>query len=322
MTVRLTVQRSAWLDRVRSVADSMPGLVPVVKGNGYGFGRPALLRVAAELADTVCVGTIHELDSIPAGIRPVVLTPVVEAPAWLPEQAVLTVSSAADVDTLLGWSGHVLVKLRSTMNRFGAAAEDVDDVLRRCADASLTVVGTSLHLPLAGSEDERRAEIERWIDRLDPSRELWISHLDPQLYRALVDAHPRRRLRIRVGSALWHGAKDQLRLSAHVLATHPIAAGTPAGYRLTPAETNGTIVAVGAGSAHGVAPIVTTADHGSKRLLSPFHFGRQRMPLHEDPHMHTTMCLVPEGQPTPRRGEWVDLQRPLTHTNVDEIVWL
>jgi hypothetical protein len=43
MTVRLTVDRAAWMAHLRSTAAAYgDGLVPVVKGNGYGFGRPLL----------------------------------------------------------------------------------------------------------------------------------------------------------------------------------------------------------------------------------------------------------------------------------------
>ena len=42
MALRLTVQRAAWQAHVDAIAASVDGLVPVVKGNGYGFGRPTL----------------------------------------------------------------------------------------------------------------------------------------------------------------------------------------------------------------------------------------------------------------------------------------
>jgi len=73
-------------------------------------------------------------------------------------------------------------------------------------------------------------------------------------------------------------------------------------------------VMIGCGSAHGVAPLADGR--------SPFHFGRQRMTLLEAPHMHTSMCVVPTGGPTPRVGEWVDVQRPLITTQPDRIDWV
>ena len=53
-------------DRWRSAHDSFvadrPGVVPVVKGNGYGFGRDVLCAEAARLGvDTIAIGTYAEL---------------------------------------------------------------------------------------------------------------------------------------------------------------------------------------------------------------------------------------------------------------------
>ena len=44
MTLRLTVNRQAWLDHVRLTASQHGTTLPVVKGNGYGFGRPILFE--------------------------------------------------------------------------------------------------------------------------------------------------------------------------------------------------------------------------------------------------------------------------------------
>ena len=104
-----------------------------------------------------------------------------------------------------------------------------------------------------------------------------------------------------------------LRLTADVLQTRPVAAGDTAGYRLTPVPGDGTLVMIGAGSANGVAPLP-----GDR---SPFHYSRTRMALVEPPHMHTSMVIVPSGQPCPRVGDWVDLQHPLTLTTIDELLW-
>ena len=79
MTVRLTVQRARWEAHVHSVAAAVDGLVPVVKGNGYGFGRATLHPIAATLSDHVCVGTVHELDGVAGGTAAVVLTPTLRA---------------------------------------------------------------------------------------------------------------------------------------------------------------------------------------------------------------------------------------------------
>ena len=85
------------------------------------------------------------------------------------------------------------------------------------------------------------------------------------------------------------------------------------GIASSPAAARGSLVMVGAGSAHGVTPL----DGG----LSPFHHSRQRLALVEPPHMHTSMLFVPRGQPVPSVGDWIDVQRPLISVSADEVVW-
>jgi hypothetical protein len=143
---------------------------------------------------------------------------------------------------------------------------------------------------------------------------LWLSHLQPSSYSALGNRHPGRFFRLRLGTTLWHGDKSFLHLHADVLAVHEIAAGDRAGYQLNEVPSDGHLVVVGAGSAHGVA---TLADG-----VSPFHFGRCRLGLLEPPHMHSSMVLVPLGSPCPAVGEQVDVQRPLITTFVDEVEWV
>jgi hypothetical protein len=103
-----------------------------------------------------------------------------------------------------------------------------------------------------------------------------------------------------------------------VLHTAPVRAGDTAGYFLTTVPADGTLLAIGAGSAHGVVPLV--ARDPDRR--SPFHFARQRLQLLEPPHMHTSLVIVPGGQPCPRIGDRVDVQRPLTATAIDELEWV
>ncbi len=66
MTVRLSVKQAVWRAHVADVVTRTDGLVPVVKGNGYGFGRLRLAAIAAEFCDTVAVGTVHELGGLPS----------------------------------------------------------------------------------------------------------------------------------------------------------------------------------------------------------------------------------------------------------------
>ena len=319
MSVRLTVERAAWIEHVHGTAAAYGhGLVPVVKGNGYGFGRSALHEaVHSAGARHVCVGTIHELHDVPEPLVPVVLTPTLAAPTST--RPVLTVGSLAHVDALHGWHGRVMVKVAGSMHRYGIEPALVHELVDACAAAALQVEGFAVHLPLAGDDASRLAEIDTLVAPLPARAPVWVSHLTPDSFHTLQERHPDRPWSVRVGTALWHGVPrgSFLRLTAEVLDVRPIRQGDVAGYRHTPAAATGWLVAVGAGSAAGVAPL--DSDDPTRR--SPFHFAQQRLTLLEAPHMHTSLVVVPEGQPCPAVGDRVDVQRPLTTTFVDEVVW-
>ncbi len=308
VTIRLTTKEAVWRAHVADLATRVPGLVPVVKGNGYGFGRAWLAGVAAEIADTIAVGTVHELDGLPGDVEVVVLTPTLTPPSS--PGAILTVGRHEHVDVLRGWSGSVIVKLSSQMRRYGGDA----DLVGAAQATGLQVVGVAIHPPLVGEPVERADQIEERLDETPVDLPIWTSHVELDDHRRLVAAHPDRTFRLRLGTALWHGDKRALHLEADVLDVRPIAAGETAGYRLGSVPSDGHLVMIGAGTANGISALPDGR--------SPFHFQRTRIALHEPPHMHTSMVFVPSADPLPRVGDWVDVQRPLTMTMVDEYRWV
>ena len=315
MTLRLTVNRQAWLDHVRLTASQHGTTLPVVKGNGYGFGRPILFEQTAHLADHVAVGTVYEATDVPASLTPVVLTPVgSHLPHSLPARAVLTVGSLDHVASLRShnWQGSVLVKLQSTMQRFGVAGNELAALQLTCAQASLNVVGYSIHPPLNNEGQDRSGEVSCWLELLTDNLPIHVSHLTAEQIGVLRAQFPNRTFISRIGTALWLGDKSMMKLSADVLDIHHVAGGI-AGYRSSVLTGSGHVVIVGAGSAHGVSEIVGVG--------SPFHFAQQRIALVEPPFMHTSMLFVPEGQRIPRVGENVDVQQPLTRVSADTISW-
>jgi alanine racemase len=305
VTITLTVRRERWRAHVAGLASAIDGLVPVVKGNGYGFGRVALAHLASEFCDTVAVGTVHELHGLPEELDAVVLTPTLTAPEST--APILTVGNLAHLDALAGWNGRVLVKLESSMHRYGGTVNLVDIA----HDRGLDVIGVSVHLPLVGTSSEHAEEIRALLGEVRSDLTVWLSHLDPGTYASLPTTHS---YRLRLGTSLWHGDKSALHLSADVLDVREVSAGQRAGYRQAPVSRSGHLVMIGAGTASGVTPLADGR--------SPFHFERHRLELHEPPHMHTSMALVPAGDPLPGVGDLVDLQRPLTMTTVDAIDWI
>lgn len=286
------------------VAAGVTGLVPVVKGNGYGFGRVALALAASELGPLLAVGTVHELEGLPDAITPIVLTPALQPP--VDSRPVLTIGATAHVEALRGWTGRVIVKLDSDMRRYGNGIGLVAEAQR----AGLRTVGVAVHPPVAGTDEEHREQIVRRLPEIDPSLDVWVSHLAPDTYDSLPTSH---RYKLRLGTYLWHGDRGALRLEADVLDTRWVRGGTRVGYHQTEVPGDGTLVMAGAGTANGVTPLSDGR--------SPFHYRHERLDLVEDPHMHTSMLFIRAGGATPHIGDWIDLQRPLTTTAVDELRW-
>ena len=307
MTVSLTVDRTQWSAHLHRTLEQIRGVatpVPVVKGNGYGFGRQALAKIAAEESTTICVGTIHELDGIPDSLTAVVLTPTLLGPE---PSAILTVSNEAHITPLVGSAQRVIIKLASSMHRYGGSSSLVQHAL----DNGLDVAGVSIHLPLIATDDERVAEVTALLEPIPISIPAWLSHIDPSLIARLPDS---RTYLLRAGTTLWHGDRNALHLSTDVIDLRPIRAGQHAGYRQTDVTEDGHLAMVGAGSAHGVSPLADGR--------SPFHFNRQRVDMFEPPHMHTTMLFIPQHTAPPAIRDTIDLQRPLTQTFVDEVIWV
>jgi alanine racemase len=327
MSLQLRVQRGAWYRHVEDTLNRFGGpevVIPVVKGNGYGFGRSALVRRVYDIGGHhfgavfgVAVGTVHEAAGFAGAVSPMtVLTPEIGAlPPHLAADTVLTVGSRAQVMNLArqGWEGPVVVKLQSSMRRYGVDPAEFAPVVNLVNRAGCRVVGHGLHLPLAGDDAQRVAEIEQWIPYLDPEIPVAISHVEPETFADLRDRFGEYRWMIRLGTRLWHGDKSMLHLGATVVERYGVTAGDRVGYHATPCPVDGEVVVVAAGSAHGVAPHTDGA--------SPLHFGRKRLLLVEPPHMHTTLALVAQGDPCPEVGERVDVQCPLTRVDVDEVIW-
>jgi len=311
MTLTLHVDQMAWRRRVKATLADHGDVIAVVKGNGYGFGRPRLAREAVALGvGRLAVGTVHELAGLPdVAAAPLVLTPALGDDVALAGAAVLTVGSIAHVRAAAGREQPVTVKLASSMRRYGVDPDDLGALLAAVDDARLVVDGFALHLPLTG---DAAGEIEAWLAVLPPGPPLTLSHVEPTTLHQLRARHPERRLPVRLGTALWHGDKGELALRAGVVDVRP-ADRPAAGYRHAPVPSGGgTLVMVGAGTAHGVHPLPDGR--------SPFHFARQRLALVEAPHMHTSMVWVPPGAPGPDAGDEVDVQVPLTHVTVDRLL--
>lgn len=316
MTLRLSVTSGSWNSRIAEVVSAYDELIPVVKGNGYGFGLAALMPHAAAISPIIAVGSVFEVHSVPATHTAMVLTPAgAELPTLLPSQSILTVGSRHHVDVLhrAGWRGPVIVKLQSSMRRYGVTHEGLEPLLDSIRQAGFAHVGWSVHPPLEGTAAELASDVARWLSQIEPGLPMYVSHLDPGAVDQLRATFSRHRIVARVGTALWLGDKTGLQLHADVLDVHPVTAGMTAGYRNVAIPVDGSLVLVAAGSAHGV--------HTVGDQLSPFHFQQTRLGLLEPSHMHTSMLFVDSASPCPLIGDLVEVQQPLTRVAVDTIFW-
>ncbi|MDA2956357.1 MAG: alanine racemase, partial [Actinomycetota bacterium] len=180
MTLRLTVESGAWHAHVRDVVASYGDVLPVVKGNGYGFGRAELMPHAQAISRDVAVGTVHELTDVSATQRPFVLTPVgVGVDNVARRDAVLAITSTHDLGVLkqLGVANPVVIKIESSMHRYGIAANDAADLRKRAEAAGHQVVAWSVHLPLAGSDESHASEAIAIASGLATDLPLHLSHI-------------------------------------------------------------------------------------------------------------------------------------------------
>lgn len=339
--LRLTVDADAWRAHLRGVAEEVPGLVPVAKGNGYGFTNELLAAEATRLgADTLAVGVPREVDAIKlAGFTGdiVVLNPWrprdVAADACLTDpQVVSTVSRPEDVREIARRApgAAVLVEVATSMHRHGIAPDslaalDLDD---------LDVRGWTVHLPAAGSIDEARRLASAVAAHPRGSAGIWFSHLTFDHHRSLA-AELDVPTRMRVGTRLWLGAPSTFRATGTVLDVHKLAKGTTVGYHGARMPADGYVVVVSGGTAHGVAlaapatphsfrqrliPIAEALEEVRGRVTSPFTIAGRKRPFLEPPHMHSSLVFV-DGPGEPARvGDEVPVTVRMTTTHFDEIV--
>lgn len=272
---------------------------------------------AASISKKIAVGTVFEAHDVPTECEAIVLTPAgIELPKTLPATAILTVGSIQHVANLRfnSWHGKVIVKLRSSMNRYGADATELGDLTSAIADSGLTQIGWSLHPPLDGNASDHLTEAKNWMSKISSDLPWFVSHIDASGVQQLRQEFAQNKILARSGTALWLGDKSMTNLMADVIDLRPTKQGETAGYRNVKLKQDGKIAMIGVGTSHGVQLV------GAE--LSPFHFNQKRLELVEPPHMHTSMVFIPEGDTSPRIGDNVDVQQPLTRVYPDVIAWI
>jgi hypothetical protein len=347
MSLTLTVDGDRWRRHLRSVADRTPGLVPVAKGNGYGFGVGRLARKAAWLgADALAVGTYEELPEVDRrfGGDLVVLTPWrptgSELPDDLPSRRVVhTVSRLADLLALLDREpdARVVLERMTSMRRHGMSADELRSAARLLERRPASVEGVALHLPLAAGA--HLTEVLGLVNDVVASglatRRLWVSHLTPDELASLRTSYADFEVRPRIGTDLWLGDRGALSVTSTVLDVHEVERGDVFGYRGRSAPKAGHILVVSGGTAHGVGLEAPTGDHSIRAraatlarggldavgfVRSPFTVdGKQRL-FAEPPHMQASMLFLPHGPRVPAVGDEIGVRVRYTATGFDRVL--
>lgn len=304
-------------------------LVPVAKGNGYGFGRDRLLAEAAALgAGTVAVGTYEEVPASP-GSDVVVLSP------WRPfldvpesDRVIHTVSRAEDLRAIPAGS-RAVVELQTSMVRHGILADRMPEIASRGTLDRIRFEGWSIHLPMDTGDNVREAtELGQAARAVRPGT-LWVSHV-----RAGDLATIGEDVRLRMGTTLWLGDRTALDVRATVLDAHPVRRSERVGYRQRRCPADGHLLVVAGGTSHGIgmeAPTaaanvrqraVTLARGGldaAGRALSPFTVAGKQRWFMEPPHMQASLLFLPSSVKPPAIGDEVPVEVRFTTTTFDRI---
>ena len=349
MSLVLSVDGDRWRGHLRGVAERVPGLTPVCKGNGYGFGLGRLARKAQWLkdggggGDTIAVGTYDELPEVETRFDGdlLVLTP------WRPwigvraghPRVIHTVSRLEDLQELLALDpkARIILERLTSMNRHGLSAADLRTAGQVLKDSGVRPRGVAFHLPL--SQGSNLGEVKRLINDVVAAEletnVLWVSHLTDSELGSLRTSYADFELRPRIGTSLWLGDRGALKVTARVLDVHPIERGETFGYRGRSAPKSGHLVIVSGGTAHGIgleSPMgdsslrsrASTLARGGMDAVgfarSPYTVdGKQRL-FAEPPHMQASMLFVPSGARVPAIGDEVGVRVRFTATTFDDVV--
>jgi Alanine racemase, N-terminal domain len=319
MTFVLHVDAPAWREHLHTTLAATPGLVPVAKGNGYGFGIGLLGAETARLGlPTLAVGTRYEVAEARQAYAGdvLVLTPWDHRIDPLPRPGDPTIRTLSSIEALTALQTsspgtRVVVEVETSMHRHGVGHERLSEVAPLLD--GLVLEGFALHLPLAEPRLGRLAETEALVARLWgaalPVDRLWVSHLSTAELDRIRAEHPAIDVRPRIGTALWLGRREALRAAGTVLDVHDLKRGARYGYRQRKMPGGERLVIVSGGTAHGVgleAPKAVSGVVGrgkaaarggldaTGRSLSPFHVGGKQRWFAEPPHMQASMLLVPD----------------------------
>ena len=340
MSLILHVDGAKWRNHLATVlAESDAQVVPVIKGNGYGFGKKVLAQEAKDLnLPVVAVATVaeaKEIESVFPG-EILLLSPSASSDS---EKVIHTISPHSSV-----FSGTMpkkfVLELLSPIHRHGFSVADLGNALEKYSKAG-KCEGIAIHLPI-----DQKSSAADWIDKsLQSITErgiataefkdtVWVSHISEKDLIKLKQKWPQIVWKIRIGTKLWLGDRSALKAKAQVLDLHAIDKPTSVGYRQYKVGRGWLVIASG-GTSHGVGLEIATPKRDflsqAKSLIksvlnlfgwnpSPFSWNGKKLEFAEAPHMHLSL-LTFKGKNAPKVGSELDVDVRFTTTTFDQVVF-
>ncbi|MGH3344622.1 MAG: alanine racemase [Carbonactinosporaceae bacterium] len=342
MPLTLYVERDRWRVHQSSIVKANPGIVPVIKGNGYGFTTPRLSYEAAKLrVGAIAVGTAGEVLDVrgPFSGDVHVLTPYrldEDEGLGLPDRVIRTVSSVDGARALAG--RRIVVDCRTSLRRHGVTENDLLKLGPALDDVRLEGYGVHLPLDRPGSCDPV-GEVGTWVERLRafklPVTTMFVSHLRAFEVGRLSQRYPDITFRPRIGTRLWLGDRRAFSARGTVLDVVRLSRGERYGYRQWRALGRGHLVVVSGGTSHGIGLEAPKAVRGvvprvkglaiaglasANIALSPFSWAGKQRWFGEPPHMQVSLLFLPRDVTPPAVGDELEVDVRMTTTHFDRVI--
>jgi alanine racemase len=293
LKVDATKLRAHLVSVMNSYATAGSELVPVVKGNGYGFGRGVLASEASRLGcHRIAIGTVWELGQTLADFAGEILvlepfnsndeSAVAQWRSHLENNAdriIVTVSNQDLASVRASGAKNIYLEGKTSLSRFGILPFDMQSLTNL---HDLKVLGLSLHLPIAqpaikvdptteissafnGAElSQSMTETWNWIvlyeelsTKFSLPKHISLSHVSDKQVRSLKNMMQsynfNLEIEVRAGTKLWLGEPSALQACGTVLQIHEITHRQTVGYQQTDSGNNKRLIVVSGGTAHGVA---------------------------------------------------------------------
>ena len=293
LNVNATKFRGHLVSVMNSYATAGAELVPVIKGNGYGFGRGVLAREAARLgSNRIAIGTVWELGQSLADfageilvLEPFNSSDTSAVAQWREhlehnaDRIIVTVSNVDLAAVRAAGAKNIYLEGKTSLSRFGILHLDMQSIENF---NDLKVQGLSLHLPImqpaikvdatteissafnGATLSKSMTETWNWIvlyqelaTKFALPKHLSLSHITESQLKSLKKMMQSynfdMEIEVRVGTKLWLGEPSALQATGTVLQIHELMNSRTVGYQQTNSGNNKRLIVVSGGTAHGVA---------------------------------------------------------------------